>query len=183
MAGIWSVKQQQAQPVGPRPEAPQCDAGEYGITGVSVRFYMPKQRHHMEARSHGYTDWITVPATPDEPATCFAVRLFAYVMATELMLQEDDGLFVTFQTSKLHSGKCWGLSADALANVMGRMMAEAGIPPEFRPHSARHAGQALLKSKGTADADVMARANMSQRTYVTHYMRQIRRVQVFDVAP
>ena len=109
--------------------------------------------------------------------------LCAYVMATELMLQEDDGLFVTFQTSKLHSGKCWGLSADALANVMGRMMAEAGIPPEFRPHSARHAGQALLKSKGTADADVMARANMSQRTYVTHYMRQIRRVQVFDVAP
>ena len=73
-----------------------------------------------------------------------------------------------------------GRTADALANVMGRIMKQAGIPPEFRPHSARHAGQALLKSQGTADADVMARANMSQRTYVLHYMRQIRRVAVLD---
>ena len=48
------------------------------------------------------------------------------------------------------------------------------------PLAPANGDEALLKSKGTADADVMARANMSQRTYVMHYMRQIRRVAVLD---
>ena len=51
----------------------------------------------------------------------------------EDFLTEDDSLFVTSRRSSKHGGKCWGLSADALANVMGRVMKEAGIPPEFRP--------------------------------------------------
>ena len=38
--------------------------GPYRITGVSVRYFGPKQRHSMEVRSHGYTDWITVDAIP-----------------------------------------------------------------------------------------------------------------------
>ena len=129
----------------------------------------------MQARAHGYTDWITIPVVADEPATCFASRLYTYFRVTELMPQADDKLFVTFRPDKKHRGKCWGLSPDALANVMRRMMDKAGIPAEFLPHSARHAGLALRKSRGLPDHEVMARANMSQRTYVTHYARQIRR--------
>ena len=61
------------------------------------------------------------------------------------------------------------MSSDALANVMGRVMKAAGVPAEFLPHSARHAGLALRESSGLPDDEVMARANMSARTYVTHY--------------
>ena len=106
---------------------------------------------------------------------CLASRLYLYFRATELMPQADDLLFVTSRPDSKHAGKCWGLGADALANVMGRMMKKAGIPDEFLPHSARHAGLALRKSQGMSDNDVMSRANMGQRTYTLHYARQIRR--------
>eukprot|EP01047_Picozoa_sp_COSAG01_P076061 COSAG01_NODE_13234_length_1616_cov_1.682268_2_plen_100_part_00 len=84
-------------------------------------------------------------------------------------------LFVTSKPSKLHACKCWGISADALAGVMKRMMHKSGVPEDFLPHSARHAGIALKKKQGWSDEEVMRCANMGQRTYVTHYMRQIRR--------
>lgn len=158
------------------PETPAgLPCGPHGVTGISIRFLHPKQRHHMAARSHGYTDWITVPSTPESPSTCWASRMYLYFRASEMMVQSDDLLFCTSRPDKKHDNKCWGLSADALANIMGRIMKEAGIPADFLPHSARHAGLALKKSQGMSDADVMACANMGQRTYVLHYMRQIRR--------
>jgi hypothetical protein len=163
---------------GGRPEPPLpkgAPVGPYGITGVSLAFKDPKQRNTMAARSHGYTDWITLDSVPAEPAVCLASRLYLYFRATELMPQADDLLFVTSRPDSKHAGKCWGLGADALANVMGRMMKKAGIPDEFLPHSARHAGLALRKSQGMSDNDVMSRANMGQRTYTLHYARQIRR--------
>ena len=53
-------------------------------------------------------------------------------------------------------------------------MTAAGIPEDFLPHSARHAGLAHLKRSGMSDDEVMERANMSARTYVTYYRRKIR---------
>ena len=84
------------------------------------------------------------------------------------------------QETHEQSGKriplCLGTTvADALAGVMKRMMHKSGVPEDFLPHSARHAGIALKKKQGWFDDEVMRCADMGQRTYVTHYMRQIRR--------
>ena len=61
-----------------------------------------------------------------------------------------------------------------------------GVPDDFMSHSARHAGIALRKegasvlistgyqTKPWCDAEVMSLARMSARTYVTHYLRNIR---------
>eukprot|EP01050_Picozoa_sp_SAG11_P010436 SAG11_NODE_1043_length_6052_cov_7.005711_3_plen_217_part_00 len=70
----------------------------------------------------------------------------------------------------------WGLSSDRLAHVMDDAMVAAGIPAEFRPYSARHAGLAHMKELGHSDDEVMARANMSARTCVTYYRRKVRRL-------
>ena len=87
----------------------------------------------------------------------------------------DDRLFITERVKTRAIGKYWGLSSQRLAKIMKQAMEAAGIPDEFLPHSARHAGQAYLKSQCYSDDDVMARANMSARTYVTHYRRRVRR--------
>ena len=60
---------------------------------------------------------------------------------------------------------------------MKTVMTAAGIPIDFKPHSARHAGMAAGKSQGISDDDLCARANMSAGTYKKHYSRQIRAVQ------
>ena len=60
-------------------------------------------------------------------------------------------------------------------DVMGRVMGRAGVPADFLPHSARHAGVNYRREQGWTDEDIMEMANMSARTYVTHYMRRIRR--------
>jgi hypothetical protein len=157
-----------------RPAGKPC--GPFGVLGVSVRYFGPKQRHTMETRQHGYTDWITVDSVSDKPAVCWASALYWYVRASELMPQADDCLFVTSSGRKDKAGgRRTGLKSDSLANVMSRVMEKAGIPGEFRPHSARHAGMALGKSRGMSDDEVMARSNVSRPTYTTHYARQIRR--------
>jgi hypothetical protein len=92
-----------------------------------------------------------------------------------MLPQQDDRLFVTSRPDKAHANKCWGLTADSLANVMKREMLAAGVPADFLPHSARHAGIAMKKKQGWSDEAIMGCANMGQRTYVTHYLRQIRR--------
>ena len=73
-----------------------------------------------------------------------------------------------------------------LAKSMKGVMTAAGVPDDFMSHSARHAGIALRKegasvlistgyqTKPWCDAEVMSLARMSARTYVTHYLRNIR---------
>jgi hypothetical protein len=74
-----------------------------------------------------------------------------------------------------HQGKYWGLSSDRLANVMRDTMLVAGVPADFLPHSARHAGIAYQQGLlGMTDDEVMHRANMQAATYVRHYRRRIR---------
>ena len=70
-----------------------------------------------------------------------------------------------------------GIGPGALAKVMGRVMSRAGVPADFLPHSARHAGVNYRREQGLSesDDDIMELANMSARTYVAHYMRKIRR--------
>jgi integrase len=89
----------------------------------------------------------------------------------------DDCLFLTTSGRKDKAGgKCTGLHAESLANVMARVMEKAGVPPEFRPHSARHAGMAHGKNAlKMTDDQVMARSNVSGPTYRLHYSRQVRR--------
>eukprot|EP01050_Picozoa_sp_SAG11_P013618 SAG11_NODE_1603_length_4599_cov_12.027111_7_plen_101_part_00 len=97
-----------------------------------------------------------------------------------MLPRHDDALFVT-DIPKLFPGSGdvpmhWGLSSDRLAHLMDDAMVAARIPAEFRPHSARHAGLARMKELGHSDDEVMARANMSARTYVTYYRRKVRRL-------
>jgi hypothetical protein len=44
-----------------------------------------------------------------------------------------------------------------------------------QPARPAHAGIAMKKKQGWSDEAIMGCANMGQRTYVTHYLRQIRR--------
>jgi len=143
---------------------------------VSVRYFGPKQRHSLEVRTHGYTDWITVDSV-DSPAVCWAAALYWYVRASELMSQADDCLFVTSRgRHDKAGGKCTGLHSDSVANAMLRVMKKSGVPEEYRAHSARHAGMADGKRRlQMTDDEVMARSNVSGPTYRTHYARQVRR--------
>ena len=153
-------------------------AGSFGVTGVSIRYYGPKQRHSMAVRSHGYTDWITVDAVEDQQI-CFASNLYWYFRASEMMFSasgvEGDKLFCSSTTDKRHGNKYWQLSSTSLANRMKAAMAAAGIPLEFKSHSARHAGIAAGKKAGMTDEELMARSNMSAPTYIKFYSRQVRR--------
>ena len=58
---------------------------------------------------------------------------------------------------------------------MKAAMEAAGIPLEFKSHSARHAGIAAGKKAGMTDDELMARSNMSAPTYIKYYSRQVRR--------
>jgi hypothetical protein len=58
---------------------------------------------------------------------------------------------------------------------MKGLMAMSGIPLDFKPHSARHAGMEAGKAQGWSDEDLCARANMSMGTYKAHYAWQVRR--------
>jgi hypothetical protein len=161
---------------GEPPAAEGKPQGPWSVTGVSVRFYGPKQRHSLAVRSHGYTDWITVDAVEDA-AVCFASSLYWYVRASEAMPTaiKGDKLFVASTTDKREQGRHKGLSSTTLANIMKKAMKGAKIPVEFKSHSARHAGIAQGRAMGMTDEALMARSNMSRPTFVKYYSRQVRR--------
>ena len=124
--------------VGGEPDPPRTipsGVGKFKILGVSLRYFGPKQRHSMPTRSHGYTDWFTVPGAPD---VCFASLLYYYVRASELLPagMHDDALFCSQNKHKTHGSQHFGLQSSSLATLMGKMMEAAGIPADFLPHSA-----------------------------------------------
>jgi len=155
------------------------------LTGVSLRFYRLKERNSMPVSSKGYSRWVTIPVVPDK-LICFATLLHAYVLFTAALPCEDDGLFLSAKTDKRHNYRLFSLSSQRLAKSMKGVMTAAGVPDDFMSHSARHAGIALRKegasvlistgyqTKPWCDAEVMSLARMSARTYVTHYLRNIR---------
>jgi hypothetical protein len=146
------------------------------LSAVSVRYYAPKQRRSMPTAARGYTDWVTVDVVDATHAVvpCLATLLYEYYSLTQHLPNYDDALLLTVDANAAHDGKHWGLSSDRLANVMRSAMTAAGVPADFLPHSARHAGIAFQRSQGMCDDDVMHRANMQAATYVRHYRRHIR---------
>ena len=146
-----------------------------GLQSAAFRYYRPKQRHHLPVSAKGFTDYTEIDVVPDDPGICLATLAHDYYTASAALPRDDDAFFLSERTDKRHNGKYWGLSSDRCAKHMAAAMTAAGIPSDFLPHSARAAGQAHLKSQGYSDDDVMARANMSARTYVQHYRRRIRR--------
>ena len=155
--------------IGGELEAPENSegVGPYRVTGVSVRYFGPKQRHSMEVRSHGYTIWITVDAIPGNPGIYFASLLYWYVRASEAMPKgvREDHFFCSQKALKTKGGRYHGLVSVSLANIMKRLMTEANIPAEFLPHSARAAGMAQGKTQGMTDDEVCIRSNVSRPTY------------------
>jgi len=164
------------------------------LTGVSIRFYRPKERNSMPVSSKGYSRWVTIPVVPD-PLICFATLLYGYVSYTAVLPCEDDGLFISAKTDKRHNNRLYSLSSQRLAKSMKGVMTASGVPDDFMSHSARHAGIALRKegasvliatgyqTKPWCDAEVMSLARMSARTYVTHYLRNIRAAALDDDGP
>ena len=56
-------------------------------------------------------------------------------------------------------------------------MLKSGVPADFKPHSARAAGGALLKTKGWSDDAIMDRMRLrSKYIYKKHYKRTARPV-------
>ena len=153
---------------------------------AKVRFYRPKERHTLPVGQRGFTPWIHVPVISDSKV-CLATHLHKYVSATAELPREDSALFVSLRTSVQHGRQFYALSAERLAKLMKMLMAAAGVPSDFLPHSARHAGIAFRRS-GAGDLAVnmgyqtdqwddqrlMQHARMSCHTYVTHYLRQLR---------
>ena len=137
-----------------------------------LKIHAPKQRRAMLTVSRGYTDW-TVVDVIDDLDVCFASLTYEYYTATSSLPSEDDAFFLSEAPSAAHSGLFWGLSSDHLANVMRDAMIAAGVPGDFLPHSAHHAGMAYWRGMGEAEDDVMQRANMTARTYVMHYRQTI----------
>ena len=150
------------------------DAGS--VSDVAFRFYAPKQRRTMPTTQRGYTDWIIVAVVAaDSGVPCFASLCGEYFQLTAALPSYDDAFFLGSYANAAHAGKFWGLSSDRLANVMRDTMRSAGVPPDFLPHSARHAGIAFQRGlPGMTDDDVMHRANMQAATYVRHYRRRVR---------
>ena len=109
---------------------------------------------------------------------CLACLLHWYVRASEMFPAglTGDATFVSNTARTDRGNKFYNLTPDALAAIMKRNMKEAGVPEDFLPHSARAAGMAFHKKGGYTEDMVLARANMSSRTYKLHYERQIRRL-------
>ena len=130
----------------------------------------------MPTTQRGYTDWISVDVVDDDDdAPCFATLCHEYYNLTSAFPSTDDAFFLVFRADTKHDGKFWGLSSDRLANVMRDAMLSSGVPADFLPHSARHAGIAYQRGlPGMTDDDVMHRANMQAATYVRHYRRRVR---------
>eukprot|EP01050_Picozoa_sp_SAG11_P000161 SAG11_NODE_3_length_39220_cov_67.005828_22_plen_266_part_00 len=148
------------------------------LESVQLRYCRPKQRNGLPVSAKGYTPWTTIDVI-DDPSVCLATLLHEYYIATDALPRHDDALFITDVSKRFPDTgdvQFWGLSSDRLAHVMQDAMTAAGIPAEFCSHSARHAGLAHMKQLGHSDDEVMARANMSARTYVTYYRRKVRRV-------
>ena len=121
-------------------------------------------------------------ATPDTTSAvpCFATMLSDYLDDTDALPRPDDRLFVSARCYKPGGAQnkppgYRGIGTEALAKVMGRIMTRANVPADFLPHSARHAGINYRRKQGWTDEDIMSHANMSARTYVLHYIRNIRR--------
>ena len=153
---------------------------------VQVRFYRPKERHSLPVGQNGFTRWVTIPAISD-PRVCLATYLHRYTQATVSLPREDEALFISERKSAARGRKHFALTAQRLAKLMGATMAAAGVPGDFLPHSARHAGIAFRRSDAGSlavslgyqsgvwdDQQLMAHARMNTHTYVTHYLRQIR---------
>eukprot|EP01050_Picozoa_sp_SAG11_P001337 SAG11_NODE_57_length_19200_cov_18.288417_5_plen_119_part_00 len=81
-----------------------------GQLTVGIRFFRPKQRHHLPVAANGYTDWVDIGAVPD--TLCFATLLREYFSVSALLPRFDDDLFITERTDRRKAGKYWGLSAD-----------------------------------------------------------------------
>ena len=167
-SGLKSIGGEPLEPNG----TPQ---GPYGVRGVAVRYFGPKQRHSLAVRSHGYTDWITVDAIADS-RICVAQLMYLYIRASELLPAgvQGDALFLSHTARKDRDDKFYAMKPASLATAMQRMMIAAGIPVEFTAHSARHAGMAAGKASGMNDDELCARSNMSSATYKKYYQRQVR---------
>jgi hypothetical protein len=147
----------------------------------------------MPVSSKGFTRWISIPVIPDK-LVCFASLLFDYVSFTSVLPRADDALFMASKPHKRHGHRYAGLTSQRLAKSMKGIMVAAGVPADFMSHSARHAGIALRKEGASTlvdmgyqsapwcDREVMSLARMSARTYVTHYLRNIRAAALEDDA-
>ena len=95
-SGLKSIGGEPLEPNG----TPQ---GPYGVRGVAVRYFGPKQRHSLAVRSHGYTDWITVDAIADS-RICVAQLMYLYIRASELLPAgvQGDALFLSHTARKDH---------------------------------------------------------------------------------
>ena len=146
------------------------------LTSVEFWFYALKQRRSMPTTQWGYTDWISVDVVDDDATVpCFASMCYEYYGLTAAFPSLDDAFFLVSSPDRAHQGKFWGLSSDRLANIMRDAMRVAGVPADFLPHSARHAGIAYQRGlPGMTDDDVMHRAHMQAATHVRHYQRRVR---------
>ena len=74
-------------------------------------------------------------------------------------------------------GEFHALLAGTLASRMKTVMLASGVPADFKAHSARAAGGALLKVKGASDDAIMDRMRLrSKYIYKKHYKRDARPV-------
>jgi hypothetical protein len=157
--------------------------GDGALTGVKVRYFNPKTGRYL-AFANGFTAWETFLVGAEYPPELdLATVLYelynrvqergstAVAPAVFLSVRKGDG--VRGRTK----GEYHALRAGTLASRMKAVMLASGVPADFKAHSARAAGGALLKVKGASDDAIMDRMRLrSKYIYKKHYKRDARPV-------
>ena len=153
-------------------------------TSVSVRYFNPKTGRYL-ANAHGFTSWLEFPVDDSCPAKVALAPVLLALRDRALArgsLHVSPSVFVsTRRFGSLVAGVRTyfyeGLSADRLATRMSAVMLLAGVPADFKAHSARSAGGALQKARGQSDDDIMDLMRLrSKYIYRKHYKRGARPV-------
>ena len=124
------------------------------LTGVKIRYFNPKTGRYL-AFSSGFTAWETFLVDGNYPPQLDLATVL-YALHQRVVLRGDTpetpSVFLSVRKGDglqdRPKGLYHALKADTLASRMKSVMLKSGVPADFKPHSARAAGGALLKTKG-----------------------------------
>ena len=157
--------------------------GDSVLTGVKIRYFNPKTGRYL-AFSSGFTAWETFLVNGDYPPELDLATVL-YALHQRVVLRGDTAetpsVFLSVRKGDglrdRPKGLYHALKADTLASRMKSVMLKSGVPADFKAHSARAAGGALLKTKGFSDDAIMDRMRLrSKYIYKKHYKRTARPV-------
>lgn len=129
-----------------------------------------------------YSGWMSlggyVTATEASPLlACICTRraLEAYVHKTHDLPRDTDAVFISKHPSKPRDGsrvkKFSAIGNEAIANDVGAVMTQCGVPARFKPHSTRHAHISMALAMGHSTKEVAQSVRVSEKIMDHFYAR------------